>query len=230
MLLRVIFRIFAKRRREKKKEGREKINMLAISKEAIAELPQATFDGHVIVINSARDCRKAMKYLMTQPIIGFDTETRPSFHKGNPHKVALLQLSTADECFLIRLNHTGLIPEIIELMESEAVLKVGLSIKDDMHSLSSLGEFSPANVVELQTYVKDFQIADNSLQKVYAIIFNERISKSQRLSNWEADTLTEPQQAYAALDAYACYRIYTHLEEGNFDPSASKYQIEETEQ
>lgn len=180
------------------------------------------------MINSPLDCRKAIKYLMTQPIVGFDTETRPSFHKGSPHKVALLQLSTADECFLIRLNHTGLTPEIIEFMESERVLKVGLSIKDDLHSLSALGDFNPANVLELQTYVKAYDIADNSLQKVYAIIFNERISKGQRLSNWEADTLTEPQQGYAALDAYACYKIYTHLRAGKFNPAECPYRIEET--
>lgn len=201
--------------------------MLGISKEAIAELPQAVFNGRIILINSPLDCRKAIKYLMTQPIVGFDTETRPSFHKGSPHKVSLLQLSTADECFLIRLNHTGLTPEIIEFMENEDVLKVGLSIKDDMHSLSALGELHPANVVELQTYVKQYDIADNSLQKVYAIIFNERISKGQRLTNWEADTLTEPQQSYAALDAYACYRIYTHLSAGNFDPAKSTYVLQE---
>lgn len=204
--------------------------MLGISKEAIAELPQAVFGGRIIVINSPLDCRKAIKYLMTQPIIGFDTETRPSFHKGQPHKVALLQLSTADECFLIRLNRTGLTPEIKELMESDKVLKVGLSIKDDLHSLSALDTFDPKNIIELQTYVKSFDIADNSLQKVYAVIFNERISKGQRLTNWEAETLTEAQQGYAALDAYACYRIYTHLQSGAFSPDSSPYRIEEPEQ
>jgi len=201
--------------------------MLGISKETIAELPQAAFEGHIIVINSPRDCCKAIRYLMTQPIVGFDTETRPSFHKGTPRKVALLQLSTADECFLIRLNRTGLTPEIVEFMENENVLKVGLSIKDDIHSLSALGTINPANVLELQSYVKSYDIADNSLQKVYAVIFNERISKSQRLTNWEAEELTEAQQGYAALDAFACYRIYTHLRSGGFDPANSPYKLEE---
>lgn len=200
--------------------------MLGISKESIAQLPQATFNGRIVVISSPLDCRKVIKYLLTQSIIGFDTETRPSFHKGTSHKVALLQLSTADECFLIRLNRTGLIPEIKELMESENVMKVGLSIKDDLHSLSALDMINPANVLELQSYVKKFNIADNSLQKVYAIIFNERISKGQRLTNWEAETLTEAQQGYAALDAYACLRIYKHLSSGGFDPATSPYQIE----
>ena len=98
--------------------------MLGISKESIAQLPQATFNGRIVVINSPLDCRKVIKYLLTQSIIGFDTETRPSFHKGTSHKVALLQLSTADECFLIRLNRTGLTPEIKELMESENVMNI----------------------------------------------------------------------------------------------------------
>lgn len=200
--------------------------MLGISKESIAQLPQATFNGRIVVVNSPLDCRKVIKYLLTQSIIGFDTETRPSFHKGNTHKVALLQLSTADECFLIRLNRTGLTPEIKELMENEKVMKVGLSIKDDLHSLSALDTIVPANVIELQNYVKQYDIADNSLQKVYAIIFNERISKGQRLTNWEAETLTEAQQSYAALDAYACLRIYTHLSNGRFDPEDSPYKIE----
>ncbi|MBD5210394.1 MAG: 3'-5' exonuclease domain-containing protein 2 [Bacteroidales bacterium] len=203
--------------------------MLGISKDAIAELPQAAFPGRIIMINSPLDCRKAIKYLMTQPVIGFDTETRPSFHKGNPHKVSLLQLSTADQCFLIRLNHTGLTPEIKELMETESVRKVGLSIKDDIHSLSALQPINPGNIIELQTFVKDYEIADNSLQKVYAIIFNERISKGQRLTNWEAETLTEAQQAYAALDAYACLKIYNYLTGGHFNPADSPYKIETAE-
>lgn len=197
--------------------------MLGITKEEISMLPQANFGGHIIVINSPLDCRKALKYLSQQPILGFDTETRPSFHKGRPHKVSLLQLSTAEECFLIRLNHTGLTTELVDLFQNPDVLKVGLSITDDIRSLSALGDFKPVNFLELQTYVKAFEIADNALQKVYAIVFNERISKGQRLTNWEAEVLTEQQMGYAALDAYACLRIYNHLREGNFDPSTSPY-------
>lgn len=201
--------------------------MIGIPKDAISELPQATFGGHIVVITSPLDCRKALRYLTRQPMVGFDTETRPTFHKGAPHKVSLLQLSTTDECFLIRLNHTGFTPEIKDFFENDKVMKIGLSIKDDIHSLSALGEFTPSNFLELQTYVKAFDIADNSLQKVYAVIFNERISKSQRLTNWEAETLTEAQQAYAALDAFACLRIYNHLRAGNFIPELSPYQIAE---
>lgn len=198
---------------------------LTITKEEIAELPQAEFTGRVIVIDNPVDCRKALRYLMTQERLGFDTETRPSFKRGEHHKVALLQVSTLDECFLFRLNRIGLTPEIIALFESPDIMKIGLSIKDDMHQMHSLGDFDPQNMVELQSHVKQYAITDNSLQKVYAIIFSERISKGQRLTNWEADTLSESQCGYAALDAYACLRIYNHLEAGGFDPAGSPYQL-----
>lgn len=200
---------------------------LEIKKEQLAELPQAEFPGNSIVIDNALDCRKAMRFLMRQPRVGFDTETRPTFRKGVHHNVALLQVSTLEECFLFRLNHIGVTDEVIELFESDRVMKIGLSVKDDLHQLFGVREFDPQNVVELQSYVKDFGISDNSLQKVYAVIFGERISKGQRLTNWEADKLTESQCAYASLDAYACLRMYNYLEAGNFNPVNSPYKTEE---
>lgn len=199
--------------------------MLEITKEQLAELPIAQFPGRSIVINSPRDSRAAIAYLRRQQRLGFDTETRPSFRKGVNRTVALLQLSTADECFLFRLHHTGFTDEMVALFADRAVQKIGLSIKDDIHSLSKLREFSPESMVELQTFVKDYDISDNSLQKVYAIIFNERISKGQRLSNWEAETLSEAQQTYASLDAYACLKIYERLIGGGFDPAVSPYAV-----
>ena len=117
----------------------------------------------------------------------------------------------------------GLPKPLIDLLEDEDILKIGLSIHDDFHNLKKLGDINPCAFVELQNYVKQFGIADNSLSRLYGIIFGERISKSQRLTNWEAQELTEPQQIYAALDAYACLRIYNHLMEGNFNPATSPY-------
>lgn len=197
--------------------------LLEISKDQLNELPQAEFPGRFIVINNIVDCRKAMRYLMTCPRLGFDTETRPTFRKGEHHKVALLQVSTEQECFLFRLNRIGVTEEIAALFESPDIMKIGLSVKDDLHQLHAARAFEPRNVVELQTYVKQFHINDNSLQKVYAIVFGKRISKGQRLSNWEAENLTEAQCTYASLDAYSCLEMYNHLEAGKFNPSASPY-------
>lgn len=189
-------------------------------------MPVARFEGKIHVIDNAADARAAVAFLMRQPYIGFDTETRPSFHKGELHNVALVQLSTLDECFLFRVNRMGFTEPLRQLMESADVLKVGLSTKDDFHGLNRLAPFTPGGFVELQNYVKKYNIADMSLQKVYAIIFGEHISKGQRLTNWEAPSLTPPQQSYAALDAWACLKIYLCLSRGEFDPSGSPYNVE----
>lgn len=199
--------------------------MLEISKEILATLPVAHFPGRSVVLSNPRDADSAIRYLSSCDQVGFDTETRPSFKKGVHHKVALLQLSTADECFLFRMHHTGFTDRMVEFFENPSVTKIGLSIKDDIHALSKMRAFEPAAMIELQSYVKQFDIADNALNKVYGIVFGERISKSQRLTNWEAPALTEAQQAYASLDAYACLMLYNHLRDGLFDPAASPYKV-----
>ncbi len=197
--------------------------MISIDKKLIHPMPIARFTGRAIVIDNAADARQAVAFLSKQSMLGFDTETRPSFRKGDTHKVALIQLSTFDECFLFRINMTGFTEPLVKLMENPDVLKIGLSTKDDFHGLNQLSPCTPAGVVELQQFVKKYDIADMSLQKVYAIIFGEHISKGQRLTNWEAPALTTHQIGYAALDAWACLRIYEHLSQGLFDPSTCKY-------
>ncbi len=185
-----------------------------IDKKEVSELPKATFPGRIYVIFTEADARKAVDYLNTQSLIGVDTETRPSFKKGSTNKVALLQISTEDTCFLFRLNSIGL-PDFLEEFLQNDILKIGLSLKDDFNMLRRRNKKDPreGNWIELQDYVPKFGIKELSLQKIYAILFREKISKSQRLSNWEAETLTEAQQMYAATDAWACVRIYKRLQE-----------------
>ena len=184
-----------------------------IAKEALNDLPKAAFPGQIHVVQTPQEAERAAAYLKTCPIVGIDTETRPSFSKGRVYKVALLQVSSEDHCFLFRLNQTGLTMPVIKLLESPAVTKVGLSLRDDFMMLHKRAPFEPRAYVELQEYVRPFGIEDKSLQKIYGILFNEKISKSQRLSNWEAETLTQPQQLYAATDAWACLNIYHKLQE-----------------
>ena len=147
-------------------------------------------------------------------MVGVDTETRPSFTKGRVNKVALLQISTEDTCFLFRLNSIG-IPDFVEDFLQNDVLKIGLSLRDDFNMLRKRNHKDPreGNWIELQDYVSRFGIQEKSLQKIYAILFGKKISKSQRLSNWEADVLTEGQQLYAATDAWASLKIYLKLAE-----------------
>lgn len=203
--------------------GQQESYILTISKELLNELPAEKFEGEIKVIDTESDIAPAVEVLRSCGTIGFDTETRPSFKKGTTHIVSLLQLSTPEVCYLFRLNKTGLTQSLISLLEDESITKIGLSTHDDFHNLQKLSALNPGGFIELQSFVKGFHIADNSLTKIYAIFFDKRISKGQRLSNWEADTLTPAQQAYAALDAYACIRIHAYLREGGFDSSKSAY-------
>ena len=188
-----------------------------ISKEEISEMEIEEFKGRIITILSLEEANKAVSYLQKFSILGIDTETRPCFHKGKNYIVSLLQISTFDTCFLFRLNHIGMPESLLQLLQSESILKVGLSLRDDFNALRKRVAFDPANYIDLQKMVGDFGIEEFSLQKIYAIIFGKKISKRQRLTNWEADTLTEQQKKYAALDAWACLNIYQHLNQTTFE-------------
>ena len=177
----------------------------------IAELPVAAFGGRIIVILTAGETERAVRYLLSHPLLGIDTETRPSFKRGHQYTVALLQVSTPDTCFLFRLNHTGLTPALRRLLEDETVVKVGLSLNDDFNSLHRLGHFTPRSFVDIQSIVGQMGIEDLSLQKLYANLFGQKISKRQQLSNWEADILSDKQKLYAATDAWACINLYEEL-------------------
>ena len=183
-----------------------------ISKEEIANLPLADFDGSIYVIQTPEEAERAIAFLKTHTILGFDTESRPSFKKGKINEVALMQLSTGSSCFLFRINLIGIPQSLSDLLVDPLIKKIGLSIKDDFFMLNKMKVIQQVNFIDLQHYVKDFEIEENSLAKIYAILFEKRISKSQRLSNWEADFLTEGQKKYAALDAWATREIYMKLE------------------
>lgn len=195
---------------------------IAISKDRLASMPMVTFHGDITLVNTPEEAEAAMKYIMMQPRVGFDTETRPSFRKGHMNEVALLQVATLDRAFLFRLNNIGIDP-VKDFLQNGDIVKVGLSLRDDFQMLHRRGEFEPVGFVELQELVKQFGITDASLQKIYGIICGGRISKSQRLSNWEAPELTHSQQVYAAIDAWACLKIYDILSTGGFDPDSSPF-------
>lgn len=184
----------------------------SITKEEISTLPVEAFSGQIIVIDKIEAIKDAISYLSTFQCIGFDTETRPNFSKKQHHKVSLIQLSSNDVCYLFRLNKLGGIPSsLVNFLKNKNITKIGLSLLDDFHAIRKLIDFEPANFVDLQKFVPVFGIEDASLQKIYAILFGKKISKKNRLTNWETDELTEAQQQYAALDAWACLRIYQHL-------------------
>jgi ribonuclease D len=184
-----------------------------ITKEEINRMPREVFEGEIFVVDTEKKLSEAIMYLSTCREIGFDTETKPNFSKNSHNRMALLQLSSDEKCFLIRLNRFDKMPATLEkFLKNENVKKIGLSLKDDFQGLHSITKITPANFIDLQKYVVQFGIEDMSLQKIYAIMFAKRISKRERLSNWENTNLTDKQKMYAAIDAWACLRIYRFLE------------------
>ena len=182
-----------------------------IDKSELADKPRVTFDGIVEEIDSEEKAQKAIEILSREKVVGFDTETRPSFTRGIKHKIALLQLSTASNAFLFRLNKIGVPDCVAGFLSSPDIIKVGISIKDDFHSLASRCQIEPSGFVELQELCGEMGIEEKGLQKLYCLLFGERISKNQQLSNWEIESLTESQRQYAAIDAWACLRIYHYI-------------------
>jgi len=182
-------------------------------KKSISDLPRVTFPGKIVVVLTESEAQKAVDFLLSADILGIDSETRPVFKKGQHHKVALLQVSTKNVCFLFRLNLIGMPSCIVRLLEDTTILKVGLSLHDDFMMLHQRRDFKIGRFIDLQNMVSEFGIEDLSLQKLYANLFHERITKRQQLSNWEAPILTEQQKIYAATDAWTCIQIYERLQE-----------------
>jgi len=186
---------------------------VSITKEEMAILPVETFPGRIVVVEDHNAIRETIAYLSGFDYVGFDTETRPNFSKMQHHKMALIQLATSERCYLFRLNKLGGIPPQLEnFLKKGNTIKIGLSLLDDFHNIRKLMiPFNPVTFIDLQKIVPAFGIKEASLQKIYAILFGKKISKRMRLSNWENNELTEAQKQYAALDAWACLKIYQHL-------------------
>jgi ribonuclease D len=144
--------------------------------------------------------------------LGVDTETRPSFKKGETHQVALLQVSSYDVCFLFRLNQLGMSPSVKRLLEDTRVPKIGLSLRDDLLSLHKLADFNAGYFIDLQDHMREIGVEDLSLQKLYANFFAQKISKREQLTNREADILQDKQKLYAATDAWSCIMLYEELQ------------------
>ena len=182
----------------------------SVTNEEINELPLGAFSGTVIVITDVSPLEMAFEEISRHDEVGFDTETKPVFVRGHYNKVAILQIALPHKVFLIRLIATGLTKEIIDFLQNERVLKIGVAIRDDIKALQHLHPFTPAGFVELATMAKEAGLAVESVKKLTALLLGFRISKSAQTSNWEAD-LNEKQISYAATDAWVCLEIYKKL-------------------
>lgn len=184
-----------------------------IDKDQINEYPLRAFSGNLHIVDNATIHNNAINYLSSKTILGFDTETKPCFHKGNSHSVALLQLSDAENAFLFRINKIGISNDIMKIFQNQSILKVGVAIRDDLKALQKIRKFKPQGFFELQDFVKRFGIENFGLKTLAPIVLGFRISKAQQLSNWENPELTQPQLTYAATDAWVSYLLYIKLQE-----------------
>ena len=186
---------------------------ISISPEEISALELASFPGEIVLVDrEGEELDKAVRYLKRQQVLGFDTETRPTFSPDqHANGTALLQLSGSGKAFLFRLKTLGLPRPLASILANPSIIKVGAATLDDVRGLQKLTKFSPKGFVDLQNMVWEYGIRDKSVKKMTAIILGVKISKAQQLSNWEAEHLSESQQRYAATDAWVCREMYLKL-------------------
>jgi len=183
-----------------------------ISNELLNDLPLQSYEGEIVVVEEEDGISQVIKEINGENVLGFDTETRPSFKKGVTNQISLLQLTTTNSTYLIRVNKTGVPENLQQLLSNRNVLKVGVGIRDDIRGLQRLADFDPDGFVELQTMATDKGLKDFSLKKLAGILLGFRVSKRQRLSNWEADSLSPAQLVYAATDSWVALEIYKKLQ------------------
>ena len=188
---------------------------ISIDKATINDLPIESFAGHIHVVEGVEEARRAIEVLRQHKVLGIDTETRPSFKAGVSNKVSLLQLSTYERCYLIRLNRVKFSSKLQSLLQRSDIQKIGADVAGDLRSLGKLRSFTPRGFIDLQTEVAKYGIEDKSLRKMSGIVLGKRVSKAQRLSNWEAQHFTDQQMVYAATDAWVCLKIYDALKSSN---------------
>jgi ribonuclease D len=186
-----------------------------LTSEELAEYELSWFKGEIVLVDNLTTFHEVFPRLLGSDLLGFDTETRPTFKKGRKNSVSLIQLSTGDLACLFRINKIGIPDEMISLLSDPAVIKAGVAVHDDIRFLKGVKKFSPEGFKDLQSFVKDYGIQSSGLKKLAAIVLGFRISKRQQVTDWEAEQLTEAQQIYAATDAWVCYQIYRKLVNGH---------------
>ena len=186
-----------------------------ITVEELAEHELSWFKGEIVLVDNLKTFYEVFPRLLETDILGFDTETRPTFKKGRKNAVSLIQLSTGDLACLFRINKIGIPDKLAELLSDPSVIKAGVAVHDDIRFLKGVRKFSPDGFIDLQNFVKNFGIQSSGLKKLAAIVLGFRISKRQQVTDWEADQLTEAQLTYAATDAWVCHQIYKKLVNGH---------------
>lgn len=182
-----------------------------MTKEEINNCPIRKWNGPVHVIRSSERMIEAVELLSREAILGFDTETRPAFKKGQKYLPSLLQLAGENSVYLFQLKHLGLQEPLIKILADPAVIKAGVSLAHDLRELKKLTPFTQAGFVGLGKMSKEKGIQNHGLRGLAAVILGLRISKSAQTTNWAKDELTQSQIRYAATDAWVGRELYLKL-------------------
>ena len=187
-----------------------------VTPEQVNDLPLTYYDGKIVLIHEESKVQKAINELMEHPVMGFDTESRPAFTKGESYPVSLIQLAIPDKVFLFRINQIGFTQPLVDIMANGDIIKVGVGLRDDILGLQRLHDFKPAGFKELHDFVSELGVRNTGLRKLAAILLKIRISKGQQTSNWENPVLSQNQMRYAATDAWVCLEMYNFLKGKGF--------------
>ncbi|VAW25776.1 3'-5' exonuclease domain protein [hydrothermal vent metagenome] len=186
-----------------------------ISTEEVNALPMRAYEGEIVLIDSVEQVEKVVKEIEQFTVVGFDTESKPAFKKGESYPVSLLQFATPKKVYLFRVNLIGMPKRVSDLLSNPNLIKLGIALHDDIKDLRQLGVTNPQGFQDIHSFIKDKGVINTGLRKLAAMILGFRISKSQQTSNWENEVLNERQQIYAATDAWVCLKIYEELKKLN---------------
>lgn len=179
-----------------------------IAREQVNALPLARYEGPITVVTQPREVSAAVEYLRDETLLGFDTESRPSFRRGDDHPVALLQLAGAERVYLFQLQLLENLDPILALLADPSIRKAGVAIRDDIRKLQELGDFVPGNFVEISDLSRRLDITNTGLRNLCAIFLGFRVSKGAQVTNWARPDLTAAQTSYAATDAWVSRLLY----------------------
>lgn len=182
-----------------------------MSKEEINTRPIRKWEGAVHLIRTPAELGRAVHALADEAVLGFDTETRPAYHKGESYPPSLLQLAGETAVYLFQLNRLGLPGPLRRILADPGVVKAGVALAYDLKELRRLSAFKPAGFVDLGGLAKEEGIQNHGLRGLAAVLLGFRIAKGAQTSNWARDALTPTQIQYAATDAWVGRELYLKL-------------------
>ena len=186
-----------------------------LSKNEINSLPQTKFNGDVEVLSSNDNVQAAVNHLMNYDLIGFDTETKPTFVKGPLNPPSILQLACIDKVYIFQLDNESLYKKLFPILSNENITKCGVSVDRDLIELMYLSPFDPLSFVDLGNIARDYDVPHHGLRGLVAMFLKHRISKGAQISDWSKTVLSQSQIIYAATDAWISLKLFEAFEQNN---------------